>query len=69
MEPLILFKVVEVLQSTYKAGSLQITEQLNFLLLLMARFRVHPGDYLNILFHLMFLCCLLVTIQTSFLID
>ncbi|KAG2566778.1 uncharacterized protein LOC120681874 isoform X1 [Panicum virgatum] len=44
LEPLILFKVVEVLQSTYKAGSLQITEQLNFLLLLMARFRVHPGN-------------------------
>jgi len=44
MEPLVLFKVVEVLQSTYKAGSLQITEQLNFLLLLMARFRVHPGN-------------------------
>ncbi|CAO2042608.1 unnamed protein product [Urochloa humidicola] len=43
LEPLLLFRVVEVLQSTYKAGSLQITEQLSFLLLLMARFRVHPG--------------------------
>ncbi|KAG2572684.1 hypothetical protein PVAP13_7KG197100 [Panicum virgatum] len=43
LEPLVLFRVVEVLQSTYKAGSLQITELLSFLLLLMARFRVHPG--------------------------
>ncbi|TKW04860.1 hypothetical protein SEVIR_7G137800v4 [Setaria viridis] len=43
LEPLILLKVVEVLQSTYKAGGLQITEQLSFLSLLMARFRVHPG--------------------------
>ncbi|CAL5016488.1 unnamed protein product [Urochloa decumbens] len=43
LEPLVLFRVVEVLQSTYKAGSLQITEQLSFLSMLMARFRVHPG--------------------------
>ncbi|KAJ1271412.1 hypothetical protein BS78_06G126700 [Paspalum vaginatum] len=44
LEPLVLFRVVEVLQSMYKAGNLRITEQLSFLLLLMARFRVHPGD-------------------------
>ncbi|XP_062225864.1 uncharacterized protein LOC133924381 [Phragmites australis] len=44
LEPFILFRVVEVLQSIYKAGNLQITEQLSFLLLLMARFEVHPED-------------------------
>ncbi|WVZ90659.1 hypothetical protein U9M48_036941 [Paspalum notatum var. saurae] len=44
LEPLILFRIVEVLQSTYKAGNLQITEQLSFLSLLMARFKVHTGD-------------------------
>lgn len=43
LEPLILFRIVEVLQSTYKAGNLQITEQLSFLLLLMARFDVNCG--------------------------
>ncbi|XP_062184458.1 uncharacterized protein LOC133888289 [Phragmites australis] len=45
LEPFILFRVVEVLQSIYRAGDLQITEQLSFLLLLMARFKVHPGNY------------------------
>uniref|UniRef100_A0A0A9CSI3 TEX10-like TPR repeats domain-containing protein n=1 Tax=Arundo donax TaxID=35708 RepID=A0A0A9CSI3_ARUDO len=44
LEPFILFRVVEVLQSIYKAGNLQITEQLSFLLLLMARFKVHSED-------------------------
>lgn len=48
LEPLILFRAIEVLQSTYKAGSLHITEQLSFLLLLMARFRVHPGDIVTL---------------------
>ncbi|KAM0881323.1 hypothetical protein ACQ4PT_033013 [Festuca glaucescens] len=43
LEPLILFRIVEVLQSTYKAGNLQITEQLSFLSLLMARFDVNRG--------------------------
>lgn len=43
LEPLILFRIVEVLQSTYKSGNLQITEQLSFLSLLMARFKVRPG--------------------------
>lgn len=45
LEPTILFRIIEVLQSTYKAGNLHITEQLSFLSLLMARFRVHPGEY------------------------
>ncbi|KAK3142350.1 hypothetical protein QOZ80_4BG0345410 [Eleusine coracana subsp. coracana] len=44
MEPFILFRVAEILQSIYKAGHLLITEQLSFLLLLMARFKVHPGN-------------------------
>ncbi|GJN27332.1 hypothetical protein PR202_gb15347 [Eleusine coracana subsp. coracana] len=44
MEPFILFRVAEILQSIYKAGHLLITEQLSFLLLLMARFKVHPED-------------------------
>ncbi|KAL5216290.1 hypothetical protein ABZP36_007691 [Zizania latifolia] len=45
LEPTILLRIVEVLQSTYKAGNLCITEQLSFLSLLMARFRVHPGPF------------------------
>ncbi|EEC77439.1 hypothetical protein OsI_16240 [Oryza sativa Indica Group] len=45
LEPTILFRIIEVLQSTYKAGNLHITEQLSFLSLLMARFRVHPGSF------------------------
>ncbi|KAL6845843.1 hypothetical protein ACP4OV_024418 [Aristida adscensionis] len=44
LEPFILLRVLEVLQSIYKAGNLQITEQLSFLLLLMARFEVHAED-------------------------
>nr|CAB3487320.1 unnamed protein product [Digitaria exilis] len=47
LEPLILFRTVEILQSTYKAGNLQITEQLSFLALLIARFRVHPGHLIT----------------------
>ncbi|OEL32577.1 hypothetical protein BAE44_0006405 [Dichanthelium oligosanthes] len=66
LEPLILFRVVEVLQSTYKAGNLQITEQLSFLSLLMARFRVHPGDYLNILFYLLALSLSSLTVVFYF---
>lgn len=38
-----LIRIIEVLQSTYKAGNLQITEQLSFLSLLMARFDVNCG--------------------------
>ncbi|XP_015692389.1 uncharacterized protein LOC102700798 isoform X1 [Oryza brachyantha] len=45
LEPIILFKIVEVLQSSYKAGNLHITDQLSFLSLLMARFRIHPGPF------------------------
>ncbi|GJN26937.1 hypothetical protein PR202_gb14905 [Eleusine coracana subsp. coracana] len=44
LEPFILFRVAEILQSIYKAGHLPITEQLSFLLLLMARFKVHPEN-------------------------
>lgn len=44
-----LFRIIEVLQSTYKAGNLQITEQLSFLSVLMARFDVNCGKYLNLL--------------------
>ncbi|KAK3141987.1 hypothetical protein QOZ80_4BG0340710 [Eleusine coracana subsp. coracana] len=47
LEPFILFRVAEILQSIYKAGHLPITEQLSFLLLLMARFKVHPGNLLS----------------------
>lgn len=47
-----LIRIIEVLQSTYKAGNLQITEQLSFLSLLMARFNVNCGEYLNILFRM-----------------
>ncbi|KAL6652592.1 hypothetical protein ACP70R_011517 [Stipagrostis hirtigluma subsp. patula] len=47
LEPFMLLKIVEVLQSIYKAGNLQITEQLSFLSLLMARFKVHPGNFLT----------------------
>ncbi|KAL5215233.1 hypothetical protein ABZP36_004385 [Zizania latifolia] len=45
LEPTVLLRIVEVLQSAYKAGNLHITEQLSFLSLLMARFRVHPGPF------------------------
>ncbi|KQJ83050.1 hypothetical protein BRADI_5g12820v3 [Brachypodium distachyon] len=43
LEHHILFRIVEILQSTYRAGNLQITEQLSFLSSLMARFNVHRG--------------------------
>ena len=49
LEPLIFFRIIEVLQSTYKAGNLEITEQLSFLLLLMARFDVNFGECLNLI--------------------
>ncbi|XP_037478125.1 uncharacterized protein LOC119355427 [Triticum dicoccoides] len=43
LDSLMLIRIIEVLQSTYKAGNLQITEQLSFLSLLMARFDVNCG--------------------------
>ena len=51
-----LIRIIEVLQSTYKAGNLQITEQLSFLSLLMARFNVNCGEYFNILFSHVLMC-------------
>ncbi|KAJ6821652.1 uncharacterized protein M6B38_391920 [Iris pallida] len=42
MEQIILLRIVEVLQSAYKAGHVQISDQIGFLITLIARFKVFP---------------------------
>lgn len=43
MEPLILLRIVEVLQSAYKAGHVPISKYIGFLVTQVARFKVFPG--------------------------
>ncbi|CAK9180770.1 unnamed protein product [Ilex paraguariensis] len=44
LEPLLLFRVLEVLHSAYKAGHIQIADHISFLFTLLSRFKVFPGD-------------------------
>ncbi|CAL9106528.1 unnamed protein product [Musa acuminata var. zebrina] len=46
MEPLILLRIVEVLQSAYKAGHVPISEYIGFLVTQVARFKVFPEKFL-----------------------
>jgi hypothetical protein len=43
LDPVILFKIIEVLHSAYKANRLHLSDHLGFLLTLISRFRIHPG--------------------------
>ncbi|KAJ3679485.1 hypothetical protein LUZ60_017496 [Juncus effusus] len=45
LDPVILFKIMEIMQSAYKAGRMSIFDNLGFLLTLIARFRVHPENF------------------------
>lgn len=45
LEPNVLFRIIEVLHSAYKAGYVQITDQISFLVTLLARFKVLPEKY------------------------
>ncbi|RWW32222.1 hypothetical protein GW17_00003122 [Ensete ventricosum] len=49
MEPLILLRIVEVLQSAYKAGHVPISEYIGFMVTQVARFKVFPGKLIHIL--------------------
>ncbi|KAF3322916.1 testis-expressed sequence 10 protein isoform X8 [Carex littledalei] len=42
LDPVILFKIIEVLHSSYKASRLHFSDQLGFLLTLISRFRIYP---------------------------
>ncbi|RZS14156.1 hypothetical protein BHM03_00045820 [Ensete ventricosum] len=46
MEPLILLRIVEVLQSAYKAGHVPISEYIGFMVTQVARFKVFPEKFL-----------------------
>ncbi|XP_070037729.1 uncharacterized protein [Nicotiana tomentosiformis] len=42
LEPFILFRIIEVLQSSYKAGHIQIADYISFFITLLSRFQVYP---------------------------
>ncbi|XP_010927983.1 uncharacterized protein [Elaeis guineensis] len=44
LEPLILLRIIEVLHLSYKAGHVQISDQIGFLVALVARFKVFPEE-------------------------
>ncbi|XP_057973862.1 uncharacterized protein LOC131161857 isoform X2 [Malania oleifera] len=44
LEPSILFRIVEVLHSSYKAGHIQIADHISFFITLLSRFKVFPEN-------------------------
>eukprot|EP00268_Persea_americana_P064657 TRINITY_DN8539_c0_g1_i1.p1 TRINITY_DN8539_c0_g1~~TRINITY_DN8539_c0_g1_i1.p1 ORF type:complete len:884 (-),score=132.86 TRINITY_DN8539_c0_g1_i1:635-3286(-) len=47
LEPFVICRAIEVLHSAYKAGHVQITDQISFLVTLIARFKVFPRMVCN----------------------
>ncbi|RXH81400.1 hypothetical protein DVH24_034821 [Malus domestica] len=45
LEQYVLFRTIEVLNSAYKSGHIQIVDHISFLITLLSRFRVFPGIY------------------------
>jgi len=45
LDPFMLFRIIEVLHSTYKAGHIQISDFISFLITLASRFKVFPGKF------------------------
>uniref|UniRef100_A0A6N2MKF3 Uncharacterized protein n=1 Tax=Salix viminalis TaxID=40686 RepID=A0A6N2MKF3_SALVM len=45
LDPFMLFRIIEVLHSTYKAGHIQISDHINFLITLASRYKVCPGRF------------------------
>ena len=43
LEPLVLFRIIEVLNSAYKAGRVQIADYISFFTTLLSSYRVFPG--------------------------
>lgn len=50
LEPSTLHRIIEVLQSSYERGYLDIAGHLDFLATLVVRFRVYPGKVFRLLF-------------------
>ncbi|KAM1524028.1 hypothetical protein ACFX15_008342 [Malus domestica] len=46
LEQYVLFRTIEVLNSAYKSGHIQIVDHISFLITLLSRFRVFPGNYI-----------------------
>ncbi|KAI5658924.1 hypothetical protein M9H77_27717 [Catharanthus roseus] len=44
MDPFLVFRIVEVLHSTYKAGNVLISDYISFLITLLSRFTVYPEE-------------------------
>lgn len=44
MEPFLLFRILEILHSTYTAGKVLIADYISFLITLLSQFRVYPDD-------------------------
>ncbi|XP_058107248.1 uncharacterized protein LOC131250885 isoform X2 [Magnolia sinica] len=42
LDPYVIFRIIEILDSAYKAGHIQMTEHISFLVTLLARFKVFP---------------------------
>lgn len=45
LDPSILFRILEILHSTFKAGRIQIADYISFFITLLSRFRVLPGIF------------------------
>ena len=43
LDPLTLFRIIEILHSTYKAGRIRIADYISFFITLLSGFRVLPG--------------------------
>lgn len=51
LEPFLLFRIVEVLHSAYKAGRIQIADHISFFITLLSRYKIFPGTSADNFFH------------------
>lgn len=49
LEPFMLFRIIEVLHSAYKAGHIQIADHISFFITLLSRFRVFPEEIYTVM--------------------
>lgn len=54
LQPFLVFRVLEVLQSAFRAGHIQAADYTSFLVTLLSRFEVYPGTLINLFMQLTF---------------
>lgn len=52
LQPFLVFRVLEVLQSAFRAGHIQAAGYTSFLVTLLSRFEVYPGTLINLFMQL-----------------